>query len=190
MKKLLLLLVIIGAVSVVLFLYTSGKKAPVQQTAMEGTPPSSETGVPTLPPSVGSFSLRSANGLQGKVGKLMQLDLVVDSSGKSITGYDLVLAYDQSYLDVQSAVSLLPSFSVFPTKQKENYIVTGVKQLSVKTPVIFTTSPIVRLSFVPKKAGSVTIQVVSQLGSAKSQMVDEETHVILPKTEGITLEIQ
>jgi len=115
---------------------------------------------------------------------------LADSNGKAVVGYDLILQYDPAALEITSATSLLPDFTVYPIKSADHYSVTATKKITSEDPSIFNQAGVLNLIVTPKKSGSQSLRLVSNLGNEKTQMVDETTKVIYPAVSEITLEVK
>lgn len=128
----------------------------------------------------GSFSLQTVAKEQTVGNKAIELELMADSNQKSIVGYDIVMTYQKGAVEILSVDSLLADFEIFPLEKSDQFIITGVKKLESRTPVIFNNTAILKLTVIPKKAGDVTLQVIDKIGLEKSQMIDEQTNILMP----------
>lgn len=183
--RFILLVVLIVFAFLLFYLYQTRSKVEKQQNFITVTP---------LPPVIlkmGAISLKAASEVPtGEVNTPLELDIVATSDQKSIVGYDVVVKFEEGTLEVASAKSLLPDFDLYPAKKSDHYILTGTKKLESVDPTVLDNTAIVRLTLVPKSKGELLLTIADRLGLEKSQMVDEETKVLLPRVGQITLEIQ
>lgn len=183
--RFILVLIFIGFAFLLFYLYQTKSKVEKQQNFITVTP------LPPVTLKMGTISLKTAADLStGEVNKPLELDVIATSDKKSIVGYDVVVTFEEGSLEVDSAKSLLPDFDLYQVKKSDHYILTGTKKLDSIEPTLLDNTAIVRLRLVPKSKGEVLLTVVDRLGLEKSQMVDEETKVLLPKVGQIILEIQ
>ncbi|OGK21059.1 hypothetical protein A2866_01875 [Candidatus Roizmanbacteria bacterium RIFCSPHIGHO2_01_FULL_39_8] len=190
MKLVLLSLVIVFAV--LLFVVYSSQKAKNLEEGSKITTsqnPSLVTATVSPRPLEGAFSL-TASQSSVAVNSPVTVTLEADSNGKAVVGYDLILQYDPAALEITSATSLLPDFTVYPIKSADHYSVTATKKITSEDPSIFNQAGVLNLIVTPKKSGSQSLRLVSNLGNEKTQMVDETTKVIYPAVSEITLEVK
>ena len=112
------------------------------------------------------------------------------SDNQSITGYDVVLNYNQEIVQFIDHKNLQSDFQIFVKQNKNQLMITGVKKLTSNNPTIFADSPLIELTFQPKKTGSVTFSFDFTPQSKKdSNLINEKTEEILGKVEGVSLSI-
>ncbi len=187
--RLVIVFVFILIAFILFFLYENTKNK-FQENNFSVNPTQPLNNQPTTPPTEGLFSLKTIDGNNKVAQKELQIDLIASSETRPIVGYDVVVAYDSDYIDILSAQSLISDFNSYTSKKKDQYAVTGAKKLTSSDPIVFDHISILRFTVLPKKKGTVSLKVVSQLGAEKSQMVDDKTHIMLPFAEALTLEIQ
>lgn len=134
----------------------------------------------SLPPLQKVFSLNDQ----------INIDIYADSEGKNISGYDLIISYDPQGLEFVSAQSTLNDFSLYSFKKEGRLSLTGTKKLNSNNQTIFASTKIAILNFKPKKRGTHTVSLLSNLGKEKTQMVDEETKIYYPSLNQIKLEVR
>lgn len=200
MKKTLFLtlgiIVLLGLVGIVIVISKKNiKKEPSQSSSFLFSKPNSLSPTSSitsfLPSTTGQFILKTKN--QKKIfsqNEPIIISVFADSSNQSISGYDVVLIFDQQRINFSSAKSLINDFQVF-TQQKENKLfITGTKKLSANQPIVFSQTPILEITFQPKQKGQINIFFDYQPKSTKdSNLINEKTQDILEKVEGISLEI-
>ena len=118
-----------------------------------------------------------------------QVQIVANSNQKSVVAYDVVIKYDRGAVEILSAVSLLPDFTVYPLGKSDHFVVTGAKKLDSTESIIFANTPILQLNIVPKKSGPITLNVVSTLGKEKSQLVDNKSNILSPEVGELKFQI-
>lgn len=184
--RFILILVFIGLAFLLFFLYQSRKK-----TDQQGNISTSITPPAPVVQTLGSLSFQSTSQVQSvDVDKALDLEIMASSEEKSVVGYDVVVKFEEGAVDIVRASSLLSDFSLYPIKKSDHYIITGVKKLSNREPTILDDTPMIRLTIMPKKSGSLTLAIVDKLGLEKTQMVDEKTIILVPKVGEITLEVR
>lgn len=181
--RLILFLVFVLFAFVLFYLYQTSRKTE------GGVNIVAPTFVPTRA-TTGTFSLNQVGDAQLTANKQFELDVVATSEGRSIVGYDLVLTYDPQAIEVVKAASLLEDFSIYPLKRADHYSLTATKKLASQTPTLLDSTPVLRLTLLARKAGSLQLTLVRQLGVEKTQMVDDKTQVLSPRVGKISLTIQ
>lgn len=190
MKLLLLSLVVVFGV--LLFVVYSSQKAKKEEESSKVATSQSPNVVDEAAspmPTEGMFSLTTSQSIMA-VNTPVTVTLEANSNGKAIVGYDLVLQYDPDSIEITSATSLLPDFTVYPIKSADHYSITATKKITSEDPSIFSQMGILNLIVTPKKSGSLNLGLVSSLGNEKTQMVDETTKVIYPEVGEITLQVK
>ncbi|OGK25518.1 hypothetical protein A2954_04675 [Candidatus Roizmanbacteria bacterium RIFCSPLOWO2_01_FULL_37_12] len=173
--RFILLIVVVAFAILLVILNQSKKKTEIKEAPARAIP------TPVVL-TEGSLSLRLGQTDQ-KVNqnKTIKLEVVADSNKKSIVGYDIVIKYERGAVEVLSVESLQADFEVYPLEKSDHFIITGAKKIESKRTFIFENTPILRLNIIPKKTGELTLNLVDVLGLEKSQMVDEETNILVPQ---------
>ena len=187
LKIFLISLIVVFAI-LLFVLYNSQRQKGMEESSKVSTS-QSPSSAPTTVPTEGSFFL-AADQTSVTLNTPVTVVLKADSNGKSIVGYDLVLQYDPSSLEVASASSMLPDFTVYHLKSADHYSLTATKKIASTDPSVFNQTEVLKLVVTPKKAGSLTLNLVAALGNEKTQMVDGTTKVIYPAVNEITLEVK
>ncbi len=185
-RLILFLFFIVLAFFLFYFYQTTRQRGGIEQTATVITPTTTLEEVSTN----GSISLNIVGDITPVVGKEFEVDVVANSAGKAIVGYDLVFTQDPQAIEIKTATSLLDDFTVYPSAKSDNYVVTATKKIGSNSQSIWDKTPVLRMRLVPKKSGTSTISLLLQQGSEKTQMVDEATQVLMPQVGQLTLEIQ
>lgn len=174
-----------------IFYYLYREKA--QQTPINqnySTQPVEKAPTIIVVPKIGSLFLEDTSSSIAKVGRPIIINVYASSSGRSITGYDLVFNYAPNLFDVSQTKSLLEDFKVFPYKKADMFVITGTKSPSIKSRSIFENTKIAALTIIPKKSGRLVLSISSSIGFEKTQFIDETTTVLYPNVNAIPLEIQ
>ncbi len=112
------------------------------------------------------------------------------SANRDITGYDMLIAYDPTVLEVVSVNSVLPDYEIFKFDRGDHMTITGIKNFKKREPVTFNGENILQMVVKAKKQGNSVVSLNSSMGQEKTQLVDAEVKVIEPQIGSIQLEIQ
>ncbi len=157
------------------------------------------TRIPTSSPSATSHPTpTSASAVRGKlvlstdhnanifsVGDSIDVIVAGDSGGFSITGFDVVVEYDNTMLAYEKTTHLQSGYQSFSRQSSSQASVTAIKKLEVKDPIYFQDTPLVKFQFKALKQGVAHIS----LKSSSSHLVDEKTKEILDAVSGIAITI-
>ncbi|MFA9289372.1 MAG: hypothetical protein ACEQSA_05865 [Weeksellaceae bacterium] len=124
------------------------------------------------------------------VGQDLTLDVVASSTGKDITGYDVLIYIDRTMFDIVSVTSDLPNFSIYQFDKKTHLTVTGIKDLQDRTQSIFDNTILLKVVVRPKQVGSGTVSLYKSEGKEKTQLVDAQVTVIEPQIGSSQISIQ
>ncbi len=137
-----------------------------------------------------AFELKTLDNITHSVGQPLTLQIIADSGGEEIVGFDVLLTYDSLAFDFIEASSLLPDFKVYSYK-KENYIsLTAIKSLQSKAPSVFKNEPVIKVDFIPKKAGLFKFVMEERIGKETAGLVNTKTERITPLLKRLMIEIQ
>lgn len=169
-----------------IFLMLSNKKPVAEKVGNTAV-----SAVPTAVPTQGSLNLKlSESGeISLSTGKEVIIDLIADSNGKNIAGYDLVLSYDPLALDFVEATSDLTDFKIY-SYEKDSYLsLLATKTLQSQTPTVFTQTKIASLSFKPIKAGKFTFSLKPLVGKDKTDLVSDQTEILNPQLNELEINV-
>lgn len=122
--------------------------------------------------------------------KPITLFLYADSDNQPITGYDAVVNYDSTKVDFVNYKNLQPDFQVFTKKEKNELMITGVKNLNSTGPTVFADSSLIELTFQGKQTGQTNFSLEYTPESKKdSNLINDKTKDILGKVEGVKISI-
>ncbi|MBI2641199.1 hypothetical protein HYW87_01220 [Candidatus Roizmanbacteria bacterium] len=184
-----LVVILLFAGLAIFYLYRAAKTTPREQN-FSSTPVVQAESVPTLPPTTGVILLQSPVDAQLRALQQFDVEVKATSDGKAVVGYDLVLTFDPEEIEVQKATSLVNDFTLYPVKKEKYYSLTATKGVEVKTQSVFNNTPIAKFTLLPKKSGTIRLALTRQLGVEKTQMVDEQSQILSPQVNEITLEVQ
>jgi len=104
--------------------------------------------------------------------------ILASSYNHDIVGFDFIVECENLVaFDDLTASSLLPSFSLYPTKKENFLILTGVKKLNFQQPTVFNQTPVVEL----KSKNPIKINLKVSFGKYTSKLVDNQNNILKPK---------
>ena len=121
--------------------------------------------------------------------KQVKIDLLADSNGKNITGYDLVLAYDPMAFEFVGATSSLVDFKIYSYKRDGYLSFLATKTLQNQASSVFAQTKIADLVFKPIKSGRFNFSLKSVMSNDKTDLVTDKTEVISPKLNELEIEV-
>jgi len=124
------------------------------------------------------------------VGKESTIYITGNSSGKDITGYDLLIGIDKSYFDIVSIESQIEGFNIFHFDRELYQSITGIKAPEDKETTPFADTKIVKVVVLPKMKGESLITVLGSKDQEKTQFVDSDVNVISPQIGSYLVTIQ
>lgn len=126
----------------------------------------------------------------GKKEDTVTVLVLADSKGERITGYDVVLRYDQKILDFVEARSLLSDFQAISTTKDGTVTITGVKKLTTDQPSVFDQTVLLETDFIAKELGSTMISFdFSPAQTNESNLINEQSEDVLADTQGMVIKI-
>lgn len=182
--------VILGVLLIFIFIFLFLKSGNKQEKNLAATTSQKKTTVKTaLPKSIGSMKLETAS-LTVKKDQAVNFTLVADSNKYPVSGYDVLVAYDMTAFDFSKGKSLIKDFSVYTFKRSSHVTATGVKALQSKETTVFASTPVVELSFQPKKTGKYTFSVIKASGAEYTDIVTTSTKKMSPLVNAITVTVE
>lgn len=100
-------------------------------------------------------------------------DIVANSSGKDIVGYDILLGFDSTRADLINVLSAEPNFNIFKLQKNNLLIITGTKKLAIKTPTIFSKTKILTIR-------GASVSIIYQSGKETTKFVDSASKIYYP----------
>jgi hypothetical protein len=147
--------------------------------------------VPTVKPTEGSVDLKLSGNEEVSLSmdKEVRIDLMADSNGKNIVGYDLALSYDPLSFEFVNATSSLTDFKIY-TYKKDGYLsFLATKTLQNQKESIFTQTKIASLVFRPLKTGKFAFSLKSLMGKDKTDLVTDKTEILNPKVNQVNINV-
>ncbi|MDO9028772.1 MAG: hypothetical protein Q7U68_07975 [Candidatus Roizmanbacteria bacterium] len=177
-----------------IFLLIANKKtfSPNEQAASTSIIKEEKMIIPTAAPTRGFINLQLDNNLNIDnfvKGDLINLELLGDSDGENITGFDVLINYDPLTFDFIKAESKLSAFKVYSFIKNNRLTLTVVKTSQDKALTVFKGSSIVSLVFKSKKSGNFTFAILSSFGKETTKFVNDKTEVIYSATNEIKVTI-
>jgi hypothetical protein len=120
---------------------------------------------------------------------LVKLEILADSNGADVVGYDLILNFDTQAFKVVGVESAQADFSLFKTEKENSLIITGTKKLNANQKTSLTNQKIIVLTLKPQKTGKFSFEILSSLGKEKTQLVDSLSKIYYPKVNQIEIAI-
>lgn len=115
------------------------------------------------------------------------LTVALDSRNHSVTGYDIILSYDEKKATFKQARTLNSQFSVYPSVQTNKILLTGIKNIDVKTRTAIANSPIVEFEFSAKTTEPIPFKILYNPADKKSStVIDDRSKNILAEGDEIT----
>lgn len=141
-------------------------------------------------PTKGSFVLTEQSGLTSvQSGTPFTLNLIATSANNTVAGYDVILSYDTTSLKRQSIQNKASDFRIFTYDRGSHLSLSATKNLEVTTPIQFTNTPILSLTFVGKQKGTYVFSL-KPVGSESSKLVNESAQVTYPAVSDFRIEIR
>lgn len=177
---LIIFIVIIG------LLYNNQSKQKNKESAQTEKPLEKTMIIPTKVVSIGNLTLITYLP-SVKTNENLILSIVGDSAGQTVSGYDVLVSYDKDAFDFIEGKSKDDDFSIFTFKRDSHITITAVKALQNITETKFSQTPILTLTFQPKKAGNYSFSIEPQIGKETTTMVTDKTEKLNP--EGSTISV-
>jgi len=191
MKRIVLLgiaFVLLIAISIVVIFSNNSKKDQIQKAkpTLDGM-----IVTPTLIPHpvLGSMTMSTEiKESRLSIKKPVSLIVAAVSEGKNIVGYDTIISYDKEAFSYTGAQSLLSDFTVYPYERPTHVAISAIKSLQSNTVTSWDNTPVLRVTFQPKKTGTYTFYL-SPKGPEASKMMDDKAQATYPETSKLVLDI-
>lgn len=146
--------------------------------------------IPTVMVKEGTATLKTSDAAARYAkGATISVEVLADSNGSDVVGYDLLVSFDTDKMDFVAVTSLSPDFKIYKLVRSGGVTLTGTKQLTIKTPTVFANAKIAILTFRSKVKGVATVGITSNEGKEVTQFVDGKSKNHRPQTNQISLEI-
>ncbi len=138
----------------------------------------------------GSLTLKIGSGSAKKdLDKDFVVNVLADSKGKDIVGYDVIVEFDAKKLDFVRVDSTLPDFTIYKQADTGKLSLTGVKKIASNSINILSGQAIVSLTFKAKASGVTLLSIIKEKGKEVSELIDKDTKTYYPSVNSINLEI-
>jgi len=127
----------------------------------------------------GSLTIRSLKN-QYSPDQLIEMEIIADSAGNDITGYDLIVAYDPQIITFKEAQSLIDDFKIYSFEEKNYLVLTAIKDLKSQRQTVFSDVRLVKLIFSAKKKSETKVEILPNFDSRETFFVDKNTQKIYP----------
>jgi hypothetical protein len=129
-------------------------------------------------------------GNQMKVGDTIELNLLADSNGKNIVGYDVVMYYDSLAFDFLKGITMLPDYNIFTYKKGHYFTITGLKTLQSAPSPMTKANKLATLTFQSTKAGKFEFSLKQSNEKDKTDLVTDKTEVLIPTLNQLTVDVK
>ncbi|MFA6016812.1 MAG: hypothetical protein WC744_01865 [Patescibacteria group bacterium] len=185
---LLIFFAIFSGTGIFITLNTSSKQPTVVNKELSKTVTESVV-VSSDPATEGALSLTTIKDKVLSTDREFVVDIIADSNGKNITGYDLALSYDPIAFDFVKATSSRTDFKVYSYNRGNylSFLVTKLPQ-SEKTSV-FAQTKIISVVFKPNKKGAYNFSLKSEINKDKTDLVTDKTEILNPILSGLEVKV-
>jgi hypothetical protein len=125
-----------------------------------------------------------------RFGQELVIILTADSKGRDVTGYDALVGFDTSKVQLKSVKSLVSDMTIYKYEKDNMVQITGTKSLSSTSLVFFNRTPILEYTFQPIQQGTAIFEIIDVKGKAKSQIVDSRSVPVLVTPSKFEITIQ
>jgi len=139
---------------------------------------------------IGRMELILKESAQPIIGQPFSLILLADSNGKKITGFDALIGYDKTALELINATALKEDFKVSSFDNIAGKTVNGARKIQYNQPVVFSNTELMELNFKPLKIGVFSVNIVDKINKETTQMVDTDNKIIYPGAFSFSVNIQ
>lgn len=116
--------------------------------------------------------------------------ILAATSANPITGFDALVTVDPSQFDVVSVSATNSGYELFPSKVVGGFVaITGTLQ-DGKPPTALKNKPVAQITIRAKRAGSFTVNLVSEQSPRHTQLITSDLSVITPEIFSTTLVVK
>lgn len=171
---------VLAVILLLLFIFGLASNKKKQDTTSTGPGTTTPSGMPARI-NTGSYAinLNPGNTQSGaqvtfSVGTAKTVTVNMNTEGKSVLGYNLIIQYDPSQMAVGKVMSAVPAFTAAQTERTPGFIVVdGVKSSPDNTPVMFNNSPILNVPVTVNSAGTYELRLVEKNDRDEAKFFDE-----------------
>jgi hypothetical protein len=115
---------------------------------------------------------------------------VVINSRQPVTGYDSKILFDSKKLKFLEAKTLNTNFDIYTQNKDGEIIISGIKSLTVNTPILLNNISVARVDFQPLMNGIADLQLVYTPGSkAETNIISDKSQDIIEDAHGVSVSI-
>ena len=147
--------------------------------------------ISTIKQSRGRFKLIPLSGLATvSIGNSTTLNLVADSFGNSVTGYDLILNYDVKKISLKELKNLSENFNIYDQRKPGKLVITGILKPAIQTKNYLQNTALVGLTFETIGTGQTEVKINWENGSKKdSNLISDNNLDMLDSVQGTVINI-
>jgi len=117
------------------------------------------------------------------------LAVKADSNGQNISGFDLLIGYDNDAFNLVKASPQKTQFAIYPYQRNGYLAITGTKMINVNETTIFKEDEVIELVFQAKSGGRHTFSLEPAIGRETTKMVDGKANILNVQTNEITVDV-
>lgn len=177
---------LIGVVALAFILLQSGVFTGKNSSLLPGAPVS-----PPVAGGKGSLIVKTQEASTAyKAGQPVTVQVYADSADEEITGYDLVLQFDQKIVKYTANRAQFADFQSFVAQKEGMVTITAVKKINATTPSVFKNSLIHEFTFQAVSPGNTSVTFDYVPGSKKdSNLINTKSEDILGKVTAVPLSV-
>ncbi len=135
-----------------------------------------------------SFLLTTKGEKTYQLGDEVEVLLKADSNKRLVSGFDILISYDNQTLEFLNAEILDSSFDFFKMTQPGFVVLTGVRKLN-KELSYFDNKELIVLKFRALKKGKTEIGILKEKNKEVTQFIDEKSQKFYPIVNELDIEI-
>jgi hypothetical protein len=138
----------------------------------------------------GTLTLTSLEDLRRyRVGQPINLQVIANSAGSDIVGFDLLLKYDNEAFSTPTATTPVEGFTIVPSVNDTHLSITAVQNPDSNNRAIFDDDEIVRLLINPLKVGRYEISIVPTMNVESTKFVSTDSQILMPQATTFKVEV-
>lgn len=126
---------------------------------------------------------------QFSVGRARTVAITMDTAGRQVLGYNLILQYDPNTTTIGKITSAIAQFTAYQKETTPGYIVIdGVKTATDNTPIILSNKAILNVPVTVKSEGMHTLRLVDKNNKDEAKFFDETMNPYYPSGAVVTIQ--
>lgn len=123
------------------------------------------------------------------VGTVKPVAVTMNTEGRQVVGYNLIIQYDPNQMKIGKIVSTIPQFTAYQNEATPGYIVIdGVKTSTDDTPVVLTNQQLLTVPVTVKSEGVYTLRLIEKNNKDEAKFFDENMTPYYPKGAVVTIQ--